>query len=153
MKLMKTVQVGLCCVTLLWASAASAQWGGVGTGSDRPTAKTRRAPFKVVMTGFLNTDPAPEALAVIQLGLTGYRGQYQLEVTTVKAPDVPRITPRQILLHRVGKRSADLDVTGPRDMLEKIAQSQPGTPLELTGWYAQRDGEFRLDKVRIVGFE
>ena len=53
----------------------------------------------------------------------------------------------------LGKRLSDLDVTGPRNTLEKIAQSQPGTPLELTGWYAQRDGEFRLEKVRIVGFE
>ena len=105
------------------------------------------------MVGFLNTDPAPDALAVIQLGLTGYRGTFQLEVTSITAPDSPRLTPRQIFLHRAGKREADLDVTGHRDVLAKIAQSQPGTPLELTGWYAQRDGEFRLDNVRIIGFE
>ncbi len=148
---LKVVLLLICCLTLP-VSSVDAQ-GGAGVGGDRPSAKTRRFPFKVILTGFLNTDPAPEALAVIQLGLTGYRGQYQLEVTSVKAPNAPGLTPRQILLHRVGKRSADLDVTGPRDKLEKIAQSQPGTPLELTGWYAQRDGEFRLENVRIVGFE
>ena len=149
---LKIALLFICCFTLLPTSSVGAQ-GGAGVGGDRPSAKTRRFPFKVILTGFLNTDPAPDALAVIQLGLTGYRGQYQVEVTSVKAPNAPGLTPRQIFLHRVGKRSADLDVTGPRDKLEKIAQSQPGTPLELTGWYAQRDGEFRLEKVRIVGFE
>ena len=146
---LKVALLLICCLTLLPVSSAHAQ----GVGQDRPSARTRRLPFKVILTGFLNTDPAPEALAVIQLGLTGFRGQYQLEVTSVAAPNAPGLTPQQIFLHRVGKRSADLDVTGPRDKLEKIAQSQPGTPLELTGWYAQRDGEFRLENVRIVGFE
>ena len=140
------------CAMLSLTKPVKAQ-GGIGVGGDRPSAKTRRFPFKVEITGFLNTDPAPDALAVLRLGLTGYRGEFQLEVTQVAAPNSPGLTPRQILLHRVGKRRADLDVTGPRSMLDKIAQSQPGTPLELTGWYAQRDGEFRLDEVRIVGFE
>ena len=142
----------VCCLSLLPAPSVWAQ-GGVGVGGDRPSAKTRRFPFKVVVTGFLNTDPAPDALAVIQLGVTGYRGDFQLEVMNITAPNSPRLTPRQIFLHRAGKRKADLDVTGPRDTLAKIAQAQPGTPLELTGWYAQRDGEFRLENVRIVGFE
>lgn len=148
----------VCCLSLLpapsvWVSSAVWAQGGVGVGGDRPSAKTRRFPFKVVVTGFLNTDPALDALAVIQLGVTGYRGDFQLEVTNVTAPDSPQLTPRQIFLHRAGKRKADLDVTGPRDTLAKVAQAQPGTPLELTGWYAQRDGEFRLENVRIVGFE
>lgn len=148
----QTLLLLFCCLSLLPASSVWAQ-GGVGVGGDRPSAKTRRFPFKVVVTGFLNTDPAPDALAVIQLGVTGYRGDFQLEVTNVTAPNSPQLTPRQIFLHRAGKRKADLDVTGPRDTLAKIAQAQPGTPLELTGWYAQRDGEFRLENVRIVGFE
>lgn len=148
----QTLLLLVCCLSLLPASSVWAQ-GGVGVGGDRPSAKTRRFPFKVVVTGFLNTDPAPDALAVIQLGVTGYRGDFQLEVTNVTAPDSPQLTPRQIFLHRAGKRKADLDVTGPRDTLAKVAQAQPGTPLELTGWYAQRDGEFRLENVRIVGFE
>ena len=148
----KTALILVWCLTLLPAVPVWAQ-GSAGVGGDRPSAKTRRFPFKVVVVGFLNTDPAPDALAVIQLGLTGYRGEFQLEVTSITAPDSPRLTPRQIFLHRTGKREADLDVTGPRDVLAKIAQSQPGTPLELTGWYAQRDGEFRLDDVRIIGFE
>ena len=148
----KTALVLVWCLALLPAVPVWGQ-GGAGVGGDRPSAKTRRFPFKVVVVGFLNTDPAPDALAVIQLGLTGYRGEFQLEVTSITAPDSPRLTPRQIFLHRTGKREADLDVTGPRDVLAKIAQSQPGTPLELTGWYAQRDGEFRLDTVHIIGFE
>ena len=148
----RTLLLLLCCLSLLLAPSVWAQ-GGVGVGGDRPSAKTRRFPFKVVVTGFLNTDPAPDALAVIQLGVTGYRGDFQLEVTNITAPNSPQLTPRQIFLHRAGKRKADLDVTGPRDTLAKIAQAQPGTPLELTGWYAQRDGEFRLENVRIVGFE
>ena len=148
----QTLLLLFCCLSLLPTASVLAQ-GGVGVGGDRPSAKTRRFPFKVVVTGFLNTDPAPDALAVIQLGVTGYRGDFQLEVTNVTAPDSPQLTPRQIFLHRAGKRKADLDVTGPRDTLAKIAQAQPGTPLELTGWYAQRDGEFRLENVRIVGFE
>lgn len=151
-KTLRTVLILAWCLAVLPAVSVWAQ-GGVGVGGDRPSAKTRRFPFKVVVVGFLNTDPAPDALAVIQLGLTGYRGAFQLEVTSITAPDSPRLTPRQIFLHRTGKREADLDVTGPRDVLAKIAQSQPGTPLELTGWYAQRDGEFRLDNVRIIGFE
>ena len=42
-----------------------------GVGHDRPSARTRRIPFKVKLSGFLNTDPEPEALAVLNLGLTG----------------------------------------------------------------------------------
>ena len=123
-----------------------------GVGGDRPSARSRRAPFKVKISGFLNTDPAPDAIAVLNLGLTGYRGQYQMEVVSIEAVDAPQMTPRQILLHREGKRDIDLDVTGPRELLSKIAQSQPGTPLALTAWYAQRDGEFRLESVDIIGF-
>ena len=123
-----------------------------GIGHDRPSARTRRAPIKVKLSGFLNTDPAPEALAVLNLGLTGFRGQYQLEVAAIEAVNSPQMTPRQILLHREGKRRIDLDVTGPRELLSKIAQSQPGTPLALTAWYTQRDGEFRLESVDIIGF-
>lgn len=148
----KAMLILVCCASLLPTAPVWAQ-SGAGVGGDRPSAKTRRFPFKVVVIGFLNTDPAPDALAVIRLGLTGYRDDFQLEVTSVTAPNSPRLTPRQIFLHRAGKRKADLDVTGPRDTLAKIAQSQPGTPLELTGWYAQRDGEFRLENVRVVGFE
>ena len=123
-----------------------------GVGYDKTTARSRRMPFKVKLSGFLNTDPAEDALAVLNLGLTGFRGQFQMEVVDIKAPDSPKMTPRQILLHRQGKRSIDLDVTGPRELLEKIAQSQPGTPLALTAWYAQRDGEFRLESVDVIGF-
>ena len=65
----------VCCLSLLPTASVLAQ-GGAGVGGDRPSAKTRRFPFKVVVTGFLNTDPAPDALAVIQLGVTGYRGDF-----------------------------------------------------------------------------
>ena len=123
-----------------------------GIGHDKTTARTRRAPFKVQLSGFLNTDPAEEAIAVLNLGLTGFRGKFQLEVMSITAVDSPKMTPRQILLHRSGKRAVDLDVTGPRPLLSKIAQSQPGTPLSLTAWYSQRDGEFRLDSVDVIGF-
>jgi len=133
------------------ASFAGAQ-SGVGVGSSRPEAETRRTPYKMELRGFLNTKPAPDALAVIELGLTGFRGQYQLEVTHAGAPDLPRITSSQIL-KQVWKRDVDLDVTGPRPLLAKIGQAQPGTPLALIGWFHPRDRQYRLDSVKIIGFE
>ena len=59
---LKVLLLLICCLTLLPASFADAQ-GSAGVGGDRPSAKTRRFPFKVILTGFLNTDPAPEELA------------------------------------------------------------------------------------------
>ena len=40
-----------------WYPLQFGQQGGVGVGGDRPSAKTRRFPFKVVVTGFLTYRP------------------------------------------------------------------------------------------------
>ena len=61
LKALKTALFLICCLSLLPTPSVLAQ-GGVGVGGDRPSAKTRRFPFKVVVTGFLNTGPGPGCL-------------------------------------------------------------------------------------------
>jgi hypothetical protein len=128
-----------------------------GVGFSHPEAETSRMPLKVKMNGFINTHPeeatlktGEDSIRVINFSIGIYRETYQFEVVSLEAVDRARITPRA-LLEPADKRNVIFDVTGPGDLLSKIAQSEPGTPLAITGFLQQRERRMQVTDVEIIG--
>jgi hypothetical protein len=124
---------------------------GIGAGSN-PEAESRREPFKIKLSGFLNTRPEDESTPVVTLGISTYRETYQFEVINVEAPDYPRLS-SSIILQQVGRHSVDFDLFGPRELLSKIGQAEPGTPFAITGLYSPRNRSLRLESVDVIGMD
>jgi hypothetical protein len=88
----------------------------------------------------------------MKLGISSFRETYLFDLTNVEAVDRERITARAILEPTEGREIA-YDLTGPRNLLSKIAQSQPGTPLAITGFIQQRERKMQVTEVQVIGFE
>lgn len=125
---------------------------GVGVGSSKPEHEGSRQPLKVKLSGFINTKPEEGSLGVMKLGISSFRETYLFDLTNVEAVDRERITARAILEPTEG-RDVAYDLVGPRNLLSKIAQSQPGTPLSITGFIQQRERKMQVTEVQVIGFE
>jgi hypothetical protein len=125
---------------------------GVGVGSSKPEHEGSRQPLKVKLSGFINTKPEEGSLGVITLGISTFRETYLFDLTNVEAVDRERISAQAILNPTEGREVA-YDLTGPRNLLSKIAQSQPGTPLAITGFIQQRERKMQVTEVQVIGFE
>ena len=134
---------------VFWSDFTFAQSPGVGF--SRPEAESSRTPFKIKMSGFINTKPEDEN-SVIKFSIGIYRETYQFEITNLEAVGRERITPRAII-DPTEHREVAFDVTGPKDLLSKIAQAQPGTPLAITGFLQQRAHKIQVTEVDVIGFE
>lgn len=134
---------------VLWSGFTFAQTPGVGF--SHPEAESSRTPVKVKLSGFINTKPEDEN-SVIQFSIGIYRETYQFEITNVEAPDRERITARAII-DPTEHRQVAFDLTGPKNLLSKIAQAQPGTPLAITGFLQQRERKIQVTEVEVIGFE
>lgn len=138
----------------LWAALWSAPPGlaqvPFGLGGDNPESDTSRTPFRIKLSGFINTRPEEGSVAVVTLGISTYRETYQFEVVTVEAVDNPRIS-QGAILQQVGKHKVDFEVVGPQELLSKIAQAPPGTPLAIVGFFQQRNRNLRLESVEVIG--
>jgi hypothetical protein len=130
------------------AVSAQAQTFGAGAG-DNPTSDTSRTPFKIKMSGFLNSKP-DEGSTEVQLGISSYKETYQFALIDVEAVDNPQVS-RSAILQQVGKYSVDFDLVGARDLLSKIGQAEPGTPLTIVGFFQQRNRRLQLESVSIIG--
>jgi hypothetical protein len=134
---------------VLWSGSPFAQTPGVGF--SRPEAESSRTPFKIKMSGFINTQPEDEN-SVIKFSIGIYRETYQFEITSLEAVDRGRTTPRAII-DPTEHREVAFDMTGPKNLLSKIAQAQPGTPLAITGFLQQRERKIQVTEVDVIGFE
>lgn len=116
-----------------------------GMGGDNPASENSRTPFQVRFKGFINSRPDSDSLAVVSLGIAKYGETYQFEVVDVKAVNLPKhiVTPRQIL-QQAGKYDVDYNVVGKSELLSKIAQALPGTPLQIEGMFQQRRRKLML---------
>jgi hypothetical protein len=130
---------------------------GVGVGSSRPEHETSRVPLKIKFSGVINTHPgemilkpAEDSLGIIKFSIGVYRETYEFEVVNLEAVGRERVTPRAILEGAEG-REVVFDVTGPNDLLSKIAQSEPGTPLTITGFLQQRECRMQVTEVETIG--
>ena len=97
---------------------------GFGIGSSNPWDDNSRTPFKITMSGFLNTKPEEGNIEVVTLGISSFRTEYQYEIMEIDAPYYPQMSTRMIL-QKMGKRSVDFNLMGPRALLSKVAQSPP----------------------------
>ena len=134
----------------LWPTLSFGQPFGVG--GDNAWDENARTPFEIQMSGFLNTKPEEGNIEVVTLGIRSFGEHYQYEIIEISAPNYPRMSTKAIL-QKVGRRGVDFNLIGPRDLLSKVAQSPPGTPLKLIGMYEQRRQRLRLTEVTIIGMD
>lgn len=144
------------CVFALVASFAFpsftfAQAFGVGSGSN-PDAEDRKEPYRLNLSGFINTKPEEGSLGLVTLGISTFSETYKFDVGNIEAPDYPQLSSSAILRH-VGRYSVDFNVVGPRELLSKIGQAEPGTPLALSGFFTPYNRTLRLESVQIIGME
>ena len=135
------------CLSLMAASSAVAQTEGLG----QTAFESMRGPLKVSLSGFVDTQPAEDSLAVVQLRIGLYRESRQFDVVNLQAVDRPRITPIALLGGSKG-REVTFDMIGPQELLAKVIQAEPGTPLKLVGFLQPRGRKITLTNVDIVGF-
>lgn len=123
---------------------------GVGVGSSHPGDENSRMPVKVKLSGFINTLPGESSIATIKLGIGIYHETYQFDVVNLEAADRDRVS-AQKLLQPADTREVAWDLTGSKELLSKIAQSEPGTPLAITGFLQPRERKIQLTEVEIIG--
>jgi hypothetical protein len=128
-----------------------AQTFGAGSGSN-PESEDRKEPYRLKMSGFLNTKPEEGSLGLVTLGINTFPETYKFDVGNVEAPDYPQLSSSAIL-RQVGRYSVDFNLVGPRELLSKIGQAEPGTPLALTGFFTPYNRTFRLESVQIIGMD
>lgn len=120
-------------------------------GMDGATSDASRTPFKIKLSGFLNTQPE-EGSKVLKLGINTFGETYQFELIKAEAVDDKNIG-EMAILQQVGKYAVDFDLVGPRNLLSKVGQAEPGTPLTIVGFFTQRNRKLQLESVEVVGLK
>jgi hypothetical protein len=120
-------------------------------GMDGASSDASRTPFRIKLTGFLNTQPE-EGSKVLKLGINTFGETYQFELTKAEAVDDKNIG-EMAILQQVGKYAVDFDLVGPRNLLSKVGQAEPGTPLTIIGFFTQRNRKLQLESVDVVGLQ
>src|SRR5207253_2782386 len=131
-------------VLLLATSTARAQGSGPGVGAgENDWSENSKTPFRIRLSGVINTQPdeqilqpGEQSLGVVTVRVGAFNETYQFEVVKAEAIDNPRVSAGMILqqLHKYG---VDFELTGPKDLLSKVGQAEPGTPLTLIGLFRQ----------------
>jgi hypothetical protein len=138
------------CMHMVLPSVVSAQGMPFALGSENVESENSLTPFKVKLRGILNATAGGKSLGMVTLGITTYRGKYDFAVVTAEAVDNPRISGSAIL-QQYKNQKKDLNLAGPKELLSKIGQAEPGTPLAIVGFLRQRDKTLQLTDVEILG--
>lgn len=120
-------------------------------GMDGATSDASRTPFKIKLSGFLNTQPE-EGSKVLKLGINTFGETYDFELVKAEAVDDKQIGEGAIL-QQVGKYGVDFDLIGSRDLLSKVGQAEPGSPLAIVGFFTQRNRKLQLESVEVIGLK
>ena len=136
------------------ASSARAQgfggYGGFVPGEESADSENSLTPFQFKLGGVLNpTIPDAASLAVLKMTVGTYRETYWFEVRTVEAPENPQMSTNQVL-KSLNKYPVQLHLVGEKDLLTKIGQSLPNTPVTVTGLLTRRDRQLRV--LSVAGF-
>src|SRR5215813_5536925 len=144
-------------VLLLTASVAWAPPLGLGVGGDNEWSENAKTPFRIKLSGVINTQPeeqtlqaGEQSLGVVTLRVGTFNETYQFEIVTAEALDNPQVSAGMIL-QKVHKYGVDFELTGPKDLLSKVGQAEPGTPLTLIGAYMQYNRTLVLQNVETIG--
>lgn len=141
---------------LIWGVvfAPSLVWSQLsfGVGGDNVEAESSLIPFKIMLRGAINAPARDDSLGYLRMSIADYHATYDFDVLTAQALDDARITAWAILQqYKNGKNNLILD--GPKELLSKIGQAEPRTPLMITGFLQQRRKTLRLTKVEIIGID
>lgn len=116
--------------------------GGIGEGS--------RFPFRVKLGGTLNpTTPKEGSIKVTTLVINGYRETYQFEIMSAEAVDDKQI-PRAAIIPQIISMSWDFRLVGQKELVSKIGQSLPNTPVTIIGYLQQRRRDLILESVETI---
>jgi hypothetical protein len=126
-----------------------AQGAPPGGSGDSPRSDTSRTPFRIQLSGFINTQPE-EGSRVLTLGINAFGENYQFELIKAEALDDQQIG-EYAIIQQVGKYAVDFNLVGSRNLLSKVGQAEPGTPLRLVGFFTQRDRKLQLESVEVIG--
>jgi len=144
-------------VLLFTASVAWAPPLGLGVGGDNEWSENAKTPFRIKLSGVINTQPeeqtlqaGEQSLGVVTLRVGTFNETYQFEIVTAEALDNPQVSARMIL-QKMHKYGVDFELTGPKDLLSKVGQAEPGTPLTLIGAYMQYNRTLVLQNVETIG--
>ena len=88
----------------------------------------------------------------IALGINSFGETYQFELIKAEAVDDKQIG-EMAILQQVGKYAVDFDLVGPRNLLSKVGQAEPGTPLTIVGFFTQRNRKLQVESVDVVGLK
>lgn len=140
----------------LWGvlMAPTVAWSQIsfGAGGDNVEAESSLVPFKIMLRGAINAPARDDSLGYLRMSIADYHATYDFDVMTAQAVDDARITAWAILQqYKNGKTNLILD--GPKELLSKIGQAEPRTPLMITGFLQQRRRTLRLTKVEIIGID
>jgi hypothetical protein len=130
-------------VGTLLPSAGLAQVPPFAVGGENVESETSLTPFKIRLRGVINATAKGESLGFISLWINDYREKYDFDVVTAQAVDNARI-PSSAILRQFKDRKADLKIDGPKELLSKIGQAEPGTPLTIVGYLRQRNRTLQL---------
>lgn len=120
--------------------------GGFGGGSGDGS----RFPIRVKLSGTLNpTTPRADSIKLAVLSISGYYETYQLEIMQAEPVDDKQI-PRLAIIPSIVGTNYDYQVLGTKDLLSKIGQSLPNTPITLVAFLRQRKSELILESVDTV---
>jgi len=149
--LSRLITSGVLPVVLLFPVSPALAQPAVGRGMDGATSDQSRAPFRIKLSGFLNTQPE-EGSRVLKLGITTFGETYDFELVKAEAVDDKQIGEGAIL-QQVGKYGVDFDLIGPRNLLSKVGQAEPGSPLAIVGFFTQRNRKLQLESVEVIGLK
>lgn len=132
--------------TVVWSQIS------FGVGGENAEAESSLIPLKIVLRGAINAPARDDSLGYLRLSIAEYHETYDFDVMTAQAVDDARVTAWAILQqYKNGKHNLILD--GPKELLSKIGQAEPRTPLMITGFLQQRRKTLRLTKVEIIGID
>ena len=124
-----------------------------GGGGESTDSENSRWPFQFKLAGVLNpTTPDPNSLATVTLTVGTYREIYKFEVRTAEAPDYPRMSTNQVL-KSLGKYVVQLHLVGDKELMSKIGQSLPDTPLTLEGLFIRRYRQLQILSVDVFSMD
>jgi hypothetical protein len=89
---------------------------------------------------------------MLTLTTGAYREIYRFEVRAVEAPENPQVDTQQVL-KSLAKYLVQLHLVGEKDLLTKIGQSLPDTPMTITGLLTPGDRQLRILSVDGVSRE
>jgi len=137
-------------VPLFLPASVLAQRIPFAVGGDNVESESSMIPFKVKLRGILNATAKEKSLGTVILGINEYREKYDFAVVTAEAVDNPRISGSTIIRqYKDGK--IELKLAGPKELLSKIGQAEPGTPLSLVGFLRQREKTLQLTNIETLG--